>query len=101
MQKKYWVPALERAHDVLQLIAQEPNKWKFKDMCQKLEISKSTMFSLLLTMESLQWITKNADTYNLGIHYGIMGNSYFNQFDLIGMFNKQALLTMLKVQESI
>lgn len=101
MQRKYWVPALERANDVLKLISQEPNKWKFKDMCEQLNISKSTMFSLLHTMEELQWISKNGDTYSLGIHYGMMGHSYFNQFDIISMFNKEAPITMLKVQESI
>lgn len=101
-EKKYWVPTLERAHEVLRLISREPAKWKMSDMCKKLNISKSTMFSLINTMESLNWIVKSAsDTYAPGLFLGILGNAYFNQFDLTELFNKEAVGTMLKVDESI
>lgn len=102
LERKYWVPALERANEVLHLIAREPDKWKMKDICKRLNISKSTMFSLLLTMEALQWISKNpTDTYSLGVHYGILGNAYFNKFELVDLFNKEAAATMPKIGESI
>jgi DNA-binding IclR family transcriptional regulator len=59
MDKKYWVPALEKAHAIIRLIAEEPSKLKLTDLCKRLEISKSSMFSLLQTMETLQWITRD------------------------------------------
>lgn len=86
----------------MNVIAKEPDTWKMGDLCKKLNISKSTMFSLLHTMESLQWITKNkSDTYSLGIHYGMMGNAFFNQFDLVTMFHQEAASALLAVEESI
>jgi DNA-binding IclR family transcriptional regulator len=102
MEKKYWVPALEKAHEIIRLIAAEPAKLKLSDLCRSLEISKSSMFSLLQTMETLGWITRNpSDTYTLGMHYGLMGNAYFQQYDLIDAFRQEASSYMKMVNESL
>ena len=102
MDKKYWVPALEKAHIVIKLIAEEPAKLKLTDLCKRLEISKSSMFSLLQTMEALNWITRNSsDVYSLGMHFGLMGNAYFQQYDLIDAFHTEAAAYMKIVNESI
>ena len=58
MERKYWVPALERAQEVLQLVAAHPSKLKLMDLSGATEINKSTMFSLLHTMETLNWVIK-------------------------------------------
>jgi DNA-binding IclR family transcriptional regulator len=100
--KKYWVPALEKAHLVVHLISEEPAKLKLSDLCKRLDISKSSMFSLLQTMETLSWIVRTpADTYTLGIHYGLLGNAYFQQYDLIDAFRHEAPAFMHAVNESI
>lgn len=102
MEKKYWVPALEKAHEIVRLVAEEPAKFKLSDLCRRLEISKSSMFSLLQTMEALGWITRNpSDAYTLGMHYGLMGNAYFQQFDLIDSFRQEASSFMKMVNESL
>jgi DNA-binding IclR family transcriptional regulator len=102
MDKKYWVPALEKAHAITQLIAEEPGRLKLTDLCKRLDISKSSMFSLLQTMEALNWITRNAaDAYTLSMYYGLMGNSYFKQYDLIDAFRKEAPSFMTLINESI
>jgi len=102
MDKKYWVPALEKAHSIIRLIAEEPDKLKLSDLCRRLEISKSSMFSLLQTMEALDWISRNSsDAYTLGLHYGLMGNAYFQQYDLIDSFRKEAPAYMKLLNESI
>ena len=49
-ERKYWVPALEKADRVLSMIAQEPDQYKLIDLANRLSINKSSMFSLLLTM---------------------------------------------------
>jgi DNA-binding IclR family transcriptional regulator len=102
MDRKYWVPALEKANDIIRMIADEPAKLKMADLCKRLNISKSSMFSLLQTMEALEWITQNPNnTYSMGVHYGIMGNSYFQQYDLIEAFQRLAPTTMERLVESI
>jgi len=102
MDKKYWVPALERAHDVLRLVAAEPGRLRLIDLCQRTEISKSTLFALLQTMEELGWIEKGkADTYGLGDYFGWLGNVYFQQFDVVERFGREAPAVMRDIGESV
>ncbi|TDF98642.1 IclR family transcriptional regulator [Paenibacillus piri] len=102
MEKKYWVPALEKAQAIIRLVAEEPARLKLTDLCKRLDISKSSMFSLLQTMEALQWLSRDrSDTYTLGMHFGIMGNAFFRQFDLIDAFRKEAPACMRELNESI
>ncbi|NOU95777.1 helix-turn-helix domain-containing protein [Paenibacillus sp. LMG 31456] len=102
MDRKYWVPALEKAHAVTRLVAEEPGQLKLTDLCKRLEISKSSMFSLLQTMEALHWLARDrSDTYTLGMHFGMMGSAFFRQFDLIDAFRKEAPAYMREVNESI
>lgn len=66
MEKKYWVPALDKATRILELIAENPHQLKLIDLSRRLDINKSSMFSLLHTMEELRWISKDkGDTYAL------------------------------------
>ncbi|MDF2959286.1 MAG: IclR family transcriptional regulator [Paenibacillus sp.] len=102
MEKKYWVPALEKAHAIIRLVAEEPAQLKLTDLCKRLEISKSSMFSLLQTMEALQWLSRDrSDTYTLGMHFGMLGNAFFRQYDLIDAFRKEAPESMRELNESI
>ncbi len=79
MEKKYWVPALEKANDVLQAIAQQPSGLKLIDLSKRLAIHKSSMFSLLNTMEALEWVVRESDgTYSLGSRLGYIGNAFFS-----------------------
>ncbi|NQX45116.1 IclR family transcriptional regulator [Paenibacillus tritici] len=74
MDQKYWVPALERADLILRAISRTPGAHKMTDLCEETGINKSSMFSLLRTMETLQWVAKDAgERYALGA-----GVSYYN-----------------------
>ncbi|MNI33440.1 Pectin degradation repressor protein KdgR [compost metagenome] len=102
MDKKYWVPALEKAHQILELIAAEPHQLKLIDLSNMLGINKSSMFSLLHTMEQLQWAVKDkGDTYALGSFFGPLGSAYFRQFDLISEFHREAAITKERIGETI
>lgn len=102
MDQKYSVPALDRAHAVLTLLTEEPYKWKLSDLSKHLEISKSTLYSLLQTMERLQWINRDRnETYALGSTVGDFGSAYFRQFDLIEEFRRIAEPVMRRLQESV
>lgn len=102
MEKKYWVPALEKADVVLQAISLQPSKLKLIDLSKQLGINKSSMFSLLNTMEALEWVVRESEaTYSLGSKLGFIGNVYFKQFSLIDRFRKEASVTKHTIQETI
>lgn len=80
MDKKYWVPALERANAVLDAIAKKHGVLKLSDLCEETGINKSSMFSLLRTMEELKWVRKNGnEAYELGESIAFL-NSMYNEF---------------------
>ncbi|CAG7631621.1 IclR family transcriptional regulator [Paenibacillus allorhizosphaerae] len=102
MEKKYWVPALEKANDVLLAISEQPSGLKLIDLSKRLGINKSSMFSLLNTMEALDWAVREQDgTYSLGSKLGYIGNAFFKQFSLIDRFRKEASVTKHIIQETI
>ncbi|MBD2844146.1 IclR family transcriptional regulator [Paenibacillus sp. IB182496] len=101
MEKRYRVPALERAHAVLREIAQHPANRKLTALCKSSGISKSTLFSLLQTMEELGWVLQHDDgTYSLGKHFGYMGHAFFNQYDRVALFDREAQRSLHKIGAS-
>ncbi|WP_445299971.1 IclR family transcriptional regulator [Lysinibacillus sp. FSL K6-0232] len=102
MDKKYWVPAVERAHLVLMEISKSPDELRLIDLSKRLEINKSSLFSLLNTLESLGWVIKeNNDTYHLGPTIGMFNSMYLSQFNLIQTFYKEAIDSVNKINEPI
>ena len=102
MEPKYSVPALERANAVLTLLSEQPYAWKLSDLSKRLDISKSTLFSLLQTLERLQWISRDRnETYAVGSALGQLGGAFFRQFDLTEDFKRLAEPVMLKLKESV
>lgn len=102
MEKKYWVPAVERANNVLLEISKSPNQLKLIDISKKLDINKSSLFSLLNTLEVLGWIVKtSSDTYKLGPSLGRFSSAYLSQFNLVQNFHKEAEKSVLRINETI
>ncbi|QHW33919.1 IclR family transcriptional regulator [Paenibacillus rhizovicinus] len=101
-QRKYWVPALEKADNVLAVLAAEPARHKLIDLSRRLDINKSSMFSLLNTMETLQWVKRGeGDTYSLGHAFAAYGSSYMKSYDLGRMFQAEASAARDRLQETI
>ncbi|MET3504093.1 IclR family transcriptional regulator [Halalkalibacter oceani] len=102
MTRKYWVPAIERADKIIALLAQEPSSLRLMDLANRLDIHKSSMYSLLSTLESLGWVTKEkGDTYALGPTLGVISASYFRQFNLMQSFHQEARMTVRHVGEAV
>jgi DNA-binding IclR family transcriptional regulator len=102
MEKKYWVPALEKADGVLQAIADKPNRLRLIDLSAQLSIHKSSMFSLLQTMETLSWIVKNGDdTFALGPAMGRLGGAYASGNNLIRSFHREAQAAAAAIGETV
>lgn len=101
-ENKYWVPAIERADKIINIIANHPGEYRLIDLSNELNINKSSLFSLLNTLEVLNWVEKKMDgTYSLGMKLGLLSPFYFKQFDLISSFNSAVLSTVEKVDETI
>jgi len=99
---KYNVPALARAHEIVTLIAEKPLQYKLMDLSRELGINKSSMFSLLQTMERLGWLHKDqGDRYQLGVFFGRTGSSYFRQWDLVSRFHHEAALVKQRLEETL
>ncbi|MCZ8524100.1 MULTISPECIES: IclR family transcriptional regulator [Paenibacillus] len=102
MDKKYWVPALEKANEILEAIASEPSAFRLIDLSKKLGYNKSSMFSLLATLETLDWVKREGDgTYSLGHRLGYLGQAFFKGFSLIDRFRKEASVTKHVLRETI
>ncbi|MDR7080023.1 IclR family KDG regulon transcriptional repressor [Neobacillus niacini] len=102
MEKKYWVPAIERANEVLKLLVAEPSQLRLIDISKMLGINKSSIFSLLNTMEVLGWVVKEkGDTYSLGPALGMVSAAYLRQFDMHQSFSEEALTSLKRVNETI
>ncbi|QHT62312.1 IclR family transcriptional regulator [Paenibacillus lycopersici] len=101
-ERKYWVPALEKADNVLAVLAAEPGRHKLIDLSKRLEINKSSMFSLLGTMETLQWVKRGeGDTYSLGHAFAAYGSSYAKGYDLSRSFQAEAVTARDRLQETV
>ncbi|WP_164671169.1 IclR family transcriptional regulator [Virgibacillus doumboii] len=102
VKKKYWVPALEKANLIIEQIANHPKQLRLIDLSNKLGINKSSMYSLLHTLETLGWINKEkSETYALGSVLGFMGSTYLNQFNILEAFSKEAKETIKIIDEHI
>ncbi|RAP78652.1 IclR family transcriptional regulator [Paenibacillus montanisoli] len=85
------------------MIAKDPAKHKLIDLSKRLEINKSSMFSLLGTMEALGWVKRAAagDTYALGHAFAEFGSSYLKQYDLHQHFQDEAAPVRDRLQETV
>ncbi|WP_160725089.1 IclR family transcriptional regulator [Bacillus sp. USDA818B3_A] len=102
MKEKYWVPAIERADKVLRLIGEFPNQLRLIELSKRLEMNKSSLFSLLNTLETLKWVTKGeGDTYSLGPALAGIGSAYFQQFNIVQSFYKEAARSVHIINEHI
>ncbi|MDC3423421.1 IclR family transcriptional regulator [Aquibacillus sp. 3ASR75-11] len=102
MEKKYWVPAIEKANNIMTIIAKEPRKLKLMEISKRSNINKSSLFTILNTLEELGWVYKEADqTYSLGPKLGFLSAQYIQQFDLTRLFNREADKTVRIIEETI
>ena len=102
MERKYNVPAIERANQILNLIASEPSKLRLIDISKKLNINKSSMYFILTTMENMGWVQKEkGDTYILGPGIASLSAAYFRQFNILNYFYVEAEKSGRKINENI
>lgn len=82
--RKYIVPAVERAVLILQLLSQEPKGLTTSQIARKTSISKSTVFTILTTLHLYGLVERIEDTgrYQLGIALFTLGSSVLERLDV-------------------
>ena len=99
--KKYWVPAIERANTILNLIASRPSHYRLIDISQETGLNKSSLYSLLQTLELLDWVVKEEDdTYSIGHTLGILASPYHSNLSVIKVFHKEAKVSVERTGET-
>ncbi|WP_223292255.1 IclR family transcriptional regulator [Salipaludibacillus neizhouensis] len=102
MKQKYWVPAIERANSIIELIANNSSQLRLIDLSKQLEINKSSMYSLLNTLETIGWIKKDKnELYKLGAKLGSYSSAYFSQYNILEAFSFEARKSIDVVDEHI
>lgn len=100
-QKKYWVPAIERAHTILNLIANRPSHYRLIDISHETALNKSSLYSLLQTLEQLDWVIKeDDDTYSIGSALGIFATSSPSNLNIIKIFHRESKVSVEKTGET-
>jgi IclR family acetate operon transcriptional repressor len=81
--RKYVVPAVERAVLILQLLSQEPEGLTISQITKKTSISKSTVFTILTTLNLYGLVERMEETgrYQLGIGLFTLGSSVIERLD--------------------
>lgn len=102
MDNKYRVPALEKANEALKRIAGEPYRYRLIDLSDKLGLNKSSLYSLLLTMEALGWVAKDGSgKYGIGPSLAALGGGYQLGHDLTKAFQREARPSKERLGETI
>jgi DNA-binding IclR family transcriptional regulator len=90
MKAPYEVPALKRAHDVLQILAQATSPVRASALVEATGLSRSTLYLLLDSLEGRQWIEKRSDGYIIGLKLFELGSAYVRHDGLQAAFRKEA-----------
>lgn len=81
---RYTIPSLDRAVQVLELLAREEKGLTLTELTTRTGIPKSTLFRILATLENRRCIGLIADSrkYQLGLKVWELGSAYIEQSDL-------------------
>ena len=81
---RYTVPAVDRAIDALELLAQHQEGMSLTKLVEKTGIPKSTLYRILSTLEERRCIVRDEErkTYRLGVKLWEFGNAFLDQSDL-------------------
>ena len=84
MKERYVIPSLERAFQVLDLLAAEPKGITLADLVRQSDIPKSTVFRILLTLKKHHVVVLDEASrrYRLGSRLWELGLCFLDQSDL-------------------
>lgn len=101
--EKYRVPALERMSLVLDAVSRSPQGMRLSELARAVDLPKSTLHNLLITMEALGLLTREVDggPVRLGLRLYEWGLAYARQMDLLSQFSRLAGELVQRCRETI
>ncbi len=90
MEKNYDVPALRRANDILEALADAAKPVRAATLAERTGLSRSTLYLMLETLARMQWIEKRDDGYVIGVGLFELGNAYVRHDALQAAFREGA-----------
>jgi DNA-binding IclR family transcriptional regulator len=83
-QQVYTIHVLAKALDLLELLGSNGSALGLAEICQRLNLPKSSVFRYLATLEHRGFVKRNPDTnqYRLGLKLLELGNVVVSQFDV-------------------
>lgn len=83
-ERKYIVPAVERAVIILQLLAQEPDGLTISQITQRLAVPKSTIFTILTTLKQYRLVERKEETgqFRLGVELFTLGSTVVERLNV-------------------
>lgn len=84
MNERYVIPSLDRAFQVLDILATERRGISLADLARTTDIPKSTLFRILVTLQKHHCVVADPEgkTFRLGSYLWKLGNSFADQTDL-------------------
>lgn len=85
MNDRYVIPSLDRALQVMGLLASEGRGFTLAELSRMSDIPKSTLFRILVTLQKHHCVVAADGTFRLGSRLWELGNSFADQTDLFSI----------------
>lgn len=97
------VPAVERAIELLQVLARAGKPLMLSELSELTTASRSTAFNTLATLQRYGFVEKDEryKTYRLGLGLFELGRAYLDQVSLVPVFNQYARELVDRCQETV
>ena len=84
MNERYVIPSLDRAFQVLEILASQQRGLTLAELARTTDIPKSTLFRILVTLQKHHCVTSDPEggAFRLGSNLWKLGNSFADQTDL-------------------
>lgn len=101
MSSPYEVPALRRIHDILDVLAHAQGPVRTAAIGEMTNLSRSTLYLMLDSLERRGWIEKRADGYIVGVTLFELGSAYVRHDRLQDVFRQEAAAFVAKHNEVV
>ncbi|WP_322106318.1 IclR family transcriptional regulator [Paraburkholderia sp. J41] len=101
MSSPYEVPALRRIHDILDVLAHAQGPVRAAAIGEMTNLSRSTLYLMLDSLERRGWIEKRADGYIVGVTLFELGSAYVRHDRLQDVFRQEAAAFVAKHNEVV
>ena len=103
LKDRYFINSILRGSNILRCLTQEKGHFKIGELAYKLNIDRSTVYRLLLSLEKGGLVERDKETgeYSLGLFTFEIGQAYLNRIDFPKVSKPIMKDLAMKVQETV